>query len=79
MPRRKGSVNYMNQLLIPIVSELLPKGDLDWQAVAAAYQEQVKEEFLRKSADLKNHWNKKNCCGTTGNGTAAHGKALGIQ
>jgi hypothetical protein len=47
MPRRKGSsVNYKNNLLIPIVSELLSNGDLGWQAVAAAYQEQTKEEFL---------------------------------
>ena len=56
MPCRKGSVNYKNQLLIPIVSELLSNGDFGWQAVAVAYQEKNKEEFLRESADLKKHW-----------------------
>ena len=53
MPRRKGSVNYKNQLLIPVVSKLLSNGDLVWQAVAVAYQEKTKEEFFRESADLK--------------------------
>ena len=35
MVRKKGAVNYKNQLLIPIIKELLPNGDYGWQAVAA--------------------------------------------
>jgi hypothetical protein len=39
MPRKKGSVNYKNELLINIVADVLPKGEYGWQTVALAYQE----------------------------------------
>jgi hypothetical protein len=38
MPRKKGAVNYKNKVLINIVEEILPNGDLGWEAVAIAYQ-----------------------------------------
>jgi hypothetical protein len=40
MPRAKGAKNYKNDLLIPIVAEILPNGEFGWSPVALAYQEQ---------------------------------------
>jgi hypothetical protein len=34
MGRRKGAVNYKNNVLIKIVGEILPNGEYGWQAVA---------------------------------------------
>jgi hypothetical protein len=39
MPRKKGSVNYKNKLLINIVEDVLPNGEYSWQTIALAYQE----------------------------------------
>ncbi len=50
MPRRKGSVNYKNDLLIDILANILPNSEYGWQTVAIAYQEQSKENILRDSA-----------------------------
>jgi len=36
--RSRGVVNYRNEILINIVSNLLPNGEYAWQAVATAYQ-----------------------------------------
>ena len=47
MPRRKGSVNYKNDVLIQIISEILPNGEYGWNAVATAYQNISKEEAFR--------------------------------
>jgi hypothetical protein len=63
MPRKKGSVNYKNKLLIDIVADVLPNGEYGWQTVTLAYQEQSKEEILRDSADMKKHWIKVLCNG----------------
>ncbi len=49
MPRRKGSVNYKNDLLIDILANILPNGEYGWQTVAIAYQEQSKENILHDS------------------------------
>jgi hypothetical protein len=38
MPRKKGSVNYKNNLLISIIEEILPNSELGWEAIAIAYQ-----------------------------------------
>ncbi len=56
---KKGSANYMNNLLVKIVSNILCNNEYGWQAVAIAHQEQSKEEALRDSSDLKKHWIKK--------------------
>jgi hypothetical protein len=64
MPRKKGSVNYKNKLLIDIIEGVLPNGEYGWQTVALAYQEQSKEEILRDSTDMKKHWIKVLCNGT---------------
>jgi hypothetical protein len=61
MARRKGSVNYENKVLIKIIGKILPNGEYGWQAVAIAYQSQVKKEALRDSNDLKKHWNRNLC------------------
>jgi hypothetical protein len=61
MPCRKGSMNYKNNLLINIVSAILPNGELGWQAVAHAYHEQLKEENVHDSSDPKKHWFKTLC------------------
>ncbi len=63
MPRKKGSVNYKNELLIDIVADVLPNGEYDWQTIALAYQEQSKEEILHDSTDMKKHWIKVLCNG----------------
>jgi len=55
MPRKKGAVNYKNDVLIQIVGEILPNGEYGWQAVALAYQEGTKEETARDTTDLKKH------------------------
>jgi len=63
MPRVRGAKNYKNELLIPIVAEILPNGEYGWQAVAMAYQEQSREENQRDTDDLKRHWTKNLCNG----------------
>jgi hypothetical protein len=37
-PRKKGAVNYKNDVLINIIEEIFPNGELGWEAVAIAYQ-----------------------------------------
>ncbi len=61
MPRSKGAKNYKNDLLIPIVAEILPNGEYGWLAVALAYQEQAWEDNPRNTDDLKRHWVKNLC------------------
>ncbi len=61
MPRKKGSVNYKNDLLIDIVADILPNGEFGWQTVALAYQEQSQEDFLCVSTDMNKHWIKVLC------------------
>jgi hypothetical protein len=55
MPRKKGSVKYKNKVLIDIVADVLPNGEYGWQTIALAYQEQLKEESLHDSTDIKKH------------------------
>jgi hypothetical protein len=38
MPQKKGTANYKNDVLIDIIEEILPHGELGWEAVAIAYQ-----------------------------------------
>jgi hypothetical protein len=59
MPSKAGSANYKNNVLIKIMSELLPNGEYSWQAVALTYQEQSKEIILHDSTNLKKQWIKK--------------------
>jgi hypothetical protein len=61
MARRKGSVDYKNEVLIKIIGKILPNGEYGWQAVAIAYQSQAKKEALRNSNDLKKHWIRNLC------------------
>ena len=61
MPRAKGAKNYKNDLLIPIVVEILPNGEFGWSAVALAYQEQAQENDPCNTDDLKRHWIKNLC------------------
>ena len=56
-----GAKNYKNDLLIPIVAEILPTGDYGWSAVALAYQEQAREDEPHNTDDLKRH-RVKNLC-----------------
>jgi hypothetical protein len=50
--RQRGSVNYKNAVLIQIVKDTLPNGELAWQDVAIAYQKKAKEEKLRDWDDI---------------------------
>jgi hypothetical protein len=63
MPRTKGAVNYKNDMLINIISEILPNGEYGWQAVSFAYHEQSKEDQPRNTDNLKRHWIKTLCNG----------------
>jgi hypothetical protein len=63
MGRKKGAVNYKNDLLINIIAEILPNGEYGWQAVATAYQEASKEDAIRETDDLRRHWIKNLCNG----------------
>ena len=63
MPRRAGAKNYKNDVLIAIIEEVLPNGELGWDAVALAYQEQTSEETKRDTDDLKRYWIRNLCKG----------------
>ena len=58
-----GVANYRNEILINIVSNILPNGEYAWQAVATAYQAESGERDLRDTTDLKKHWHKVLCNG----------------
>jgi len=79
MPRRAGAKNYKNDVLIAIIEEVLPNGELGWDAVALAYQEQTSEETKRDTDDLKRHWIRNLCKGMkkpTGEPGAANDRVL---
>jgi hypothetical protein len=61
MARTKGSVNYKNKVLIKIINELLPNGEVAWKAVCTAYFNQSKENALRNTTDVRKHWIKNLC------------------
>jgi hypothetical protein len=61
MGRRRGAVNYKNEVLIRIVGEILPNGEYGCQAVAIAYQDETKEETSCNMTNLKKHWIKNLC------------------
>jgi hypothetical protein len=56
MARTKGSVNYKNDLLINIINELFPNGEVVWEAVCTAYFTQSQEKVLRNMTDVRKHW-----------------------
>ena len=85
MPRRKGARNYKNKLLICIIAQVLPNGELGWQAVATAYKEAAGEDTVRNSDDIKKHW-VRNCCngmkkptGQTGENRDSNHKCIAIE
>jgi hypothetical protein len=57
----KGSVNYKNDLLISIINELFPNGEVAWEAVCTAYFNQLKEKALHNMVDMRKHWIKNLC------------------
>jgi hypothetical protein len=61
MARRKGSVNYKNEVLIKVIGEILHNGVCGWQAMAIAYQSKSNKEALRDSNNLKKHWIRNLC------------------
>ena len=63
MTHIKGAVNYKNDILINIISEVLPNGEYGWQAVSFAYHEKSEEKQLRNTDDLKRHWIENLCNG----------------
>ncbi len=60
---QRGSVNYKNQMLIKILKDILPNGELAWQASAIAYQQASSKEKLRDWDDTKKHWIQNSCNG----------------
>jgi hypothetical protein len=61
MPQNKGAVNHKNDVLINIVEEILPNGELGWEALAIAYQAKSNEETQQDTTDVKKHWMKNLC------------------
>jgi hypothetical protein len=61
MARTKGSVNYKNNVLINIINELLPNGEVAWEAVCTEYFTQSTEKALRNTTDVRKHWIKNLC------------------
>ena len=85
MPRRKGARNYKNKLLIRIIAQVLPNGELGWQAVATAYKEAAGEDTVQNSDNIKKHWIR-NCCngmkkptGQPGGKNGSIHKCIGIE
>jgi hypothetical protein len=79
MPRRVGAKNCKNNVLIAIIEEVLPNGELGWDATVLAYQEQMREETKRDTDDLKRHWIQNLCNGMkkpTGQPGAANDRVL---
>ncbi len=58
MLRKKRLVNYKNNLLIDIIEEILPNGELGWEAIAIAYQERSNEEAKQDTTNIEKHWMK---------------------
>jgi hypothetical protein len=56
-----GAKNYKNDVLIPIIAEILPNGEYGWEAIAIAYQEQSREPFKRNTNNIKRHWIRNLC------------------
>ncbi len=73
MTRTKGSVNYKNKVLIKIINELLPNGEVAWEAVCTAYFNQSKEKVLRNMTDVRKHWIE-NLCNNMQKPTGTMGK-----
>jgi hypothetical protein len=63
MPRKKGSVNYKNNLLINIIEEILPNRELGWETVAIPYQGRLNKEAQQDTTNIKKHWMKNLCNG----------------
>jgi hypothetical protein len=61
MPQKKGTVNYKNDVLINIVEEILPNGEIGWEAIAIAYQAKSNEETQRDTTNVKKHWMENLC------------------
>jgi hypothetical protein len=73
MPRKKGTVNYKNDVLINIIEEILPNGELGWEAVAIAYKAKSNEEMQQDTTNVKKHW-MTNLCNSMKNPTGWTGK-----
>ena len=58
MPR---NTKYRRDILADIVGEVLPRGQLGWQRVAAIYRERTNESEERDVEKLKKYWRYK-CC-----------------
>ena len=53
--------NYQNNILIPIVENILPSGTEGWQLVALAYQKESGDVNFHCEHDLKKNWMQKLC------------------
>ncbi len=52
MAHRKCSVHYKDEVLVKIVSDILPNGEYGWQAVALAYLNEMKEKDVHDTNDI---------------------------
>ena len=59
--RQPGRPNYQNNILIPIVKNILPSGTEGWRLVALAYQKESGEVNLHCEHDSKKNWTQKLC------------------
>ncbi len=61
MTHTKSTVNYKNKVLIKIINELLPNGEVAWEVVCTAYFNQSKENALHNTTEVRKQWIKNLC------------------
>ena len=61
MGRVAGLSNYKNGILLDVIEQLMPKGQVGWQAVADRYQIVSGETIARAYDDIRRHFIEKLC------------------
>lgn len=61
MPRTAGKTNYKNDVLLNIISLVMPSGQVGWETVAQRYKETLNEADVRPYEDIRRHFQEKLC------------------
>ena len=59
--RKKGCPNYKKDILLNVISDVLPAGQVGWTTVANRYMIATSENLLRDGVDIKRHFIEKLC------------------
>ena len=54
--RKKGCPNYKKDILLNVISDVLPAGQVGWTTVANRYMIATSENLLRDGVDIKRHF-----------------------